>query len=91
MSEYATAVYGAAKVSAAGSPDAVLNLVSNDADSFASASWFLATKCPNVLAQFDTDLSGAWTAYLGSDCIGTTDTSDRDAFWTAAKKAFGIS
>jgi hypothetical protein len=89
-SKYATALYGASKVQAAGSPDAILALVNDDADSFASASWFLATNCPSVLKQFETDVAGAWTAYIGSGCIGTTDSTQRENYWTAAKKAFGI-
>jgi hypothetical protein len=89
--QYATQLYGAAKVAAAGDPDSVLALVNDDADSFASASWFLATICPNVLSQFATDPELAWTAYLGSGCIGTTSSDQRTQYWNAAKKAFGIS
>jgi hypothetical protein len=90
VSEYATDLYGAAKVAAAGSPDAVLALVQDVNDSCGSGAWFLKTKCPGVLAQFATDPAGAWTAYLGSGCIGTTDTSARDQVWTAAKAALGV-
>jgi hypothetical protein len=90
-SQYATQLYGAAKVAAAGDPDSVLALVNDDADSFASASWFLATQCPDVLTQFSTDPESAWTAYLGSGCIGTTPSDQRTQYWNAAKKAFGIS
>jgi hypothetical protein len=89
--EYATAVVGADKVQAAGSPDAVLALVNGDAESFASASWFLATKCPDILTQFTTSPDAAWTAYLGPGCIGTTDSDDREQYWTVAKKALGLS
>lgn len=91
VSEYATAILGAASVSGAGAPAAVLALVNrNDNDSFGSGAWFLSTKCPAVLAQFASSPDTAWTAYLGSGCIGTSDTSDRDAFWTAAKTALGV-
>jgi hypothetical protein len=88
--KYATQLYGAAKVAAAGDPDSVLALVNNDADSFASASWFLATNCPGVLTQFATDPESAWTAYLGPGCIGTTPSDARTQYWNAAKKALGV-
>jgi len=88
--QYATQAVGSSKVASASTPDAVLALVNGDAESFASASWFLATNCPNVLAQFATNAEAAWTAYLGSGCIGTTPSDQRTQYWVAAKKAFGI-
>jgi len=90
VSEYATDLYGAAKVAAAGSPDAVLALVQDLNDSCGSGAWFLKTKCPGVLTQFASDPEGAWTAYNGPGCIGTTLTADRTAVWTAAKAALGV-
>jgi hypothetical protein len=91
VSEYATYLYGAAKVTAAGSPDGILALVQNNEDSCGSGAWFLATKCPAVLTQFATDPEGAWTAYNGAGCIGTSLTDARTAVWTLAKKALGVS
>jgi hypothetical protein len=89
VSEYATALYGAGKVSGL-DPASVLNLVTaSDVESCGSGAWFLATKCPSVLQQFATDPEGAWTAYHGSGCIGTELTDARTAIWTLAKAAFG--
>ncbi|KAF2397517.1 hypothetical protein EJ06DRAFT_464720, partial [Trichodelitschia bisporula] len=85
-SQYATALYGAAKVAAAGSPEAVLGLVTNDADSFASAAWFLTSQCPQLQAAFGTQPEQTWVQYL-TQCIGTTDNAQRDAYWVSAKKA----
>jgi hypothetical protein len=90
VSQYATHLLGAAAVSAAGSPAAVLQLVSGLDDSCGSGAWFLATVCPGVLAQFATDPEGAWTAYYGSGCISTTLTADRTALWNQAKVLFGV-
>jgi hypothetical protein len=90
VSEYATALVGAAKVSSAGSPAAVLNLVNgDDAGSFGGGAWYMSTKCSNLISQFATAPDTAWSAFMTS-CVGTTDTSDRDALWTAAKKALGV-
>lgn len=85
--KYAATLFGS---NASSDPATALNSVLPDEYTFASASWFLATQCPDVLRQFATDPDGAWTAYLGPNCIGTTDTSQRDAGWTAAKKAMGV-
>ncbi|KAF2435852.1 hypothetical protein EJ08DRAFT_576343, partial [Tothia fuscella] len=85
-SEYASSL-GYDVAGAGGDVTKILALVLNDADSFASASWFVSTKCPAVLTQFDSDPEGAWTAMHSSGCIDTTMTSDRIKYWTAAKAA----
>lgn len=91
VSEYATAVFGVSSVQTASTPTAVLALVNaNDTVSFGGGAWFLSTKCPSVQEQFATDPDAAWTAMMGSGCVDTTDTSARDAYWTAAKKALGV-
>jgi len=90
VAAYATQLLGAAAVSAAGGPDAVLQLVSGVEDSCGSGAWFLATKCPSVLAQFASDPEGAWVAYNGGSCISTTLTADRTALWNQAKVLFGV-
>jgi hypothetical protein len=87
VQEYASSLYGS---EAQGSPAVVLNLVLNVNDSCASGAWFLATKCPGVLQQFGSDAEGAWVAYHGGGCIGTTLTDARTAIWTVAKEAFGV-
>ncbi|KIW00950.1 uncharacterized protein PV09_07476 [Verruconis gallopava] len=90
VSEYATAVVGADKVSAAGSPAAVLDLVNgDDASSFGGGAWYMKTKCPDLIAQFSTAADASWASFMTS-CVQTTDTSDRDALWTAAKQALGV-
>jgi hypothetical protein len=47
--EYATALYGADKVNAAGDVTGVLGLAINDQNSFASAAWFMSSQCPNLV------------------------------------------
>jgi hypothetical protein len=89
-SKYANDVLGPAAVSNQTPQQIVDALRNNPATDFGSAAWFLSTQCPSVLQQFATDANGAWGAYLGSGCIGTTDTADRNAYWTAAKKALGV-
>lgn len=85
--KYAASIFGS---KASSDPVTALNSVLPNQYSFASASWFLATQCPSVLQQFATDPNGAWTAYLGPNCIGTTDNSQRDAYWAKAKAALGV-
>jgi len=85
--KYAADVFGA---SASSDPTTALDSVLPGQYSFASASWFLATQCPSVLEQFASDPDGAWTEYLGSNCIGTIDNSQRDAYWASAKRALGV-
>jgi hypothetical protein len=91
VQKYATQLYGAAKVSAAGNPTAVLDLVrADEGASSGSAAWFMATLCPDVLKQFATDPDGAWSTYISSpSCIGTTLTSERTAVFTLAKSVLG--
>ncbi|KAF2252793.1 hypothetical protein BU26DRAFT_209565 [Trematosphaeria pertusa] len=87
--DYAASLFGSAAVQSAGSLDGVLELVSKDEESFGSAAWFLSTKCS---ADVRTGLADAtpegWAAYL-TQCIGTTDTPDRDTIWKAAVQALG--
>jgi hypothetical protein len=85
--KYAAYLFGS---SASSDPAAALNAVLPNQYSCASASWFLATQCPGVLSQFGSDAEGAWTAYLGEGCIGTTDNAQRDGFWASAKQALGV-
>jgi hypothetical protein len=90
VSEYASAAVGAAQVSSAGSPAAILALVNgDDAGSFGGGAWYMSTKCPNLISQFSTSADSAWSTFMTS-CVSTTDTADRDALWTAAKKALGV-
>lgn len=86
---YAESLYPAAAVQAAQAQgvDAVLALVNGDADSFGSAAWFLSSQCSESVRQgLAAGTAAGWQAYLTS-CVGATDTSDRDALWTAATQA----
>lgn len=64
-------------------------LVLPDEYSWASAAWFLKTQCASIRSQLQAGGQSGWEAYL--DCVGTTSTPDRLAYWTRAKTAFGIS
>lgn len=94
---YATQLFGAQAVADAktsGTQDAVedrvLALVQGDAESFASAAWFVTTQCQaDVLDGLADGSSAGWDAYLTA-CIGTTHTAERDVSWTAAKKVLGV-
>jgi hypothetical protein len=96
--KYATALFGAAKVSAAKAApaagqdpsDAVLALVNaSDEDSFGSAAWFLTTQCdPSIKDGLASGTAAGWDAYL-TQCVGTTHDPARDPSWTAAKDVLG--
>ena len=88
---YGAAVLGAADTAGKDAEDVLTELRANPTYDFGSAAWYLSTKCPAVLQQFATDPAGAWPAYLGSACVGTTDNPQRDAYWTKAMAAFNVS
>jgi hypothetical protein len=69
----------------------VLALVMPDEYSFESAAWFLKTKCePAVLDQLASDPDAGFLTYM-NDCVGVDGAhEERQAYWTAAKTAFGI-
>ncbi len=89
ISEYATDLFGADKVSGK-SPNEVLALVMPDEPNFGSAAWFLTKKCSaDVRASLATGTDAGWKAYNG--CIGVDGTlPNRMAYWTRAKQAFGL-
>lgn len=89
--KYASDVLGASNIAGKDAAGILSALLASDATDFGSAAWFLSTQCPTVLQQFSTNPAAAWTAYLGPNCIGTTDTTQRDGYWAAAKKALGVS
>ncbi|KAI0485168.1 hypothetical protein GGR56DRAFT_62317 [Xylariaceae sp. FL0804] len=69
---------------------AILSLVDADEYNFGSGAWFLATQCPQ--ATVDAVAKGddaGFDAYM--ECVGTSTTPDRLAYWTRAKAAFGLS
>ncbi|KAF2739331.1 hypothetical protein EJ04DRAFT_509034 [Polyplosphaeria fusca] len=83
--QYATALFGAqAQEKAAQGPDAVLGMLLGNDESFGSAAWFLTSQCNAQIRQgLHSGSQAGWSAYL-TQCIGTTDTPDRDAVWTKA-------
>lgn len=87
--QYAKSLFDAQKVAAAEAqgPDAVLQLVLGDNESFGSAAWFLSSQCSAEIRQgLASGSAEGWTAYL-TQCVGTTDTADRDTVWKAALQA----
>lgn len=90
--KYASSLLDAATVDKANAsgPDAVLALVnSDDEKSFGSAAWFLTSQCSaDIRSGLAAATPAGWSAYL-TQCVGTTDTSDRDELWKAAVKVLG--
>ncbi|KAL8733986.1 MAG: hypothetical protein Q9166_001747 [cf. Caloplaca sp. 2 TL-2023] len=58
---------------------------------FGSAAWFMKNKCSakvrEGLAKKGTN--EAWKSYV-TECVGTTVTAERQAYWERAAKAFGV-
>ncbi|KAF2869350.1 hypothetical protein BDV95DRAFT_577128 [Massariosphaeria phaeospora] len=78
------------KIAGATTPEAVLQLVSGDNESFGSAAWHLTTQCgPEIQKGLAAGDAKGWDAYL-TGCVKTTHTPDRDVLWTAAKKVLGV-
>lgn len=87
---YATSLFGADKVAAAGSPAGVLELVSGDKESFASAAWFVTSQCSAaVRSGLQSGSQSGWEGYL-TGCVGTSVNADRNAYWTKVKSAMGV-
>ena len=56
---------------------------------FGSAAWFLTSQCDqNVISGLQSGSAAGFSAYLA--CIGTTETSDRDAYYQRAVTALGV-
>ncbi|KAL1651440.1 hypothetical protein SLS58_000780 [Diplodia intermedia] len=87
--EYARTLFSADEVdkAKASGADAVLQLVSPDKYSFASAAWFLKNKC--TATQRTALQSGSQDGFQGyvTDCIGGTMDEDRIDWWTKSKAA----
>ena len=69
---------------------AVLNLLTYYSNyDFGSGAWFLATQCDQrVRSGLQSGSAAGFSAYIA--CIGTTETSDRDAYYQRAKTALGV-
>ena len=56
---------------------------------FGSAAWFLTSQCSeSVRSELQSGSTAGFSAYIG--CIGTTETSDRDAYHQRAMTALGV-
>lgn len=70
--------------------NSILALVLPDEYAWASAAWFLTTQCDaSVRTQLQSGGQAGWENYLTA-CVGTSATSDRQAYWTRANTAFRI-
>ncbi|KAJ9301364.1 hypothetical protein DTO271G3_1499 [Paecilomyces variotii] len=66
-------------------------LLANEDYDFGSGAWFLTTQCEDsVRKQLQTGSESGWQAYI-SQCVGTTVTDERKAYWQRAVKALGVS
>lgn len=89
--EYARTLFSADEVDKAkattNGADAVLQLVSGDEYSFASAAWFLTSKCDqSVRSGLQSGSQDGFETYVTS-CIGGTMDQDRIDYWTKSKTA----
>ncbi|KAI2616483.1 hypothetical protein GGR54DRAFT_227012 [Hypoxylon sp. NC1633] len=67
----------------------VLALVNADQYNFGSGPWFLTTQCgAGIVDGLKTGSDAGFQAYMG--CVGVTVDSERQAYWTRAKQAFGL-
>ncbi|KXH43686.1 hypothetical protein CSIM01_12580 [Colletotrichum simmondsii] len=67
----------------------ILELVMPDDYTWGSAAWFLTTQCDaDVRENLAAGTVKGFTLYM--DCIGTSGTEDRVAYWARAKGAFGL-
>ncbi|KAI1244658.1 hypothetical protein MGN70_014534 [Eutypa lata] len=67
----------------------VLALVTPDEYNFGSGAWYLTARCPETAKALAAGTDAAWQDYM-TNCVGTTDTPEREAYWTRAKAAFGL-
>ncbi|KAJ5475912.1 hypothetical protein N7475_001641 [Penicillium sp. IBT 31633x] len=77
--------------SVSNSPADLLDLLLSDgAIDFGSGAWFLTTQCSQeVRAALADGSESGWQRYI-SDCVGTSVTEDRKAYWERAVKALGL-
>lgn len=70
--------------------NAVRALVLRDDLSFASAAWFLRTKCtPDIATGLASATTDAWGKYM-TVCVGTTDVPERLEGYRRALRAYGL-
>lgn len=67
----------------------ILSLVTPDEYNFGSGPWFLTMQCPpTVRSTLQKTPDAGFAAYMA--CVGVQVGDDRKAYWTRAKKAFGL-
>lgn len=69
--------------------NAIRALVLPDEYAWGSAAWFLTTQCASARPTLQAGGQAGYEAYMS--CVGTSATSDRLAYWSAANTALGIS
>ena len=71
-------------------PKAVLDLLTTYINyDFGSAAWFLTSQCDHsVRSGLQSGSAAGFSAYIA--CIGTTETSDRHAYYQRAVTALGV-
>ncbi|KAI1627345.1 hypothetical protein EDD37DRAFT_677238 [Exophiala viscosa] len=76
---------------AGGDVGRILALVQPDEYSFASAAWYYSTQCGEGVKESvrHEGLTG-WQAFV-SECVVTTVNGEREAYWTRACEALGVS
>lgn len=72
-------------------PAKVLDLLLSDEKyDFGSGAWFMTSQCSgDVRAALRNGSEAGWNRYI-TECVGTTVTEDRKAYWTRAVKALGV-
>lgn len=71
-------------------PEILQLVIADDFQNFNSAVWFLERKCSDdVKAKMRKGTDEGYLLYL-TDCIRTTDSPDRQAYWKRAKEFFGL-
>ncbi|KAJ5180294.1 hypothetical protein N7492_003504 [Penicillium capsulatum] len=75
----------------ANSPADLLDLLrENETYDFGSGAWFLTTQCSqDVRSALREGSETGWQKYI-SDCVGTSVTDERKAYWERATKALGV-
>ncbi|KAL8809361.1 MAG: hypothetical protein Q9223_001418 [Gallowayella weberi] len=76
---------------AGGDMKAVMALLTSEEEyDFGSAAWFLKSQCSDkVKAGLKAGTDEGWKMYI-AECVGTTVTEERKAYWTRAAKALGV-
>ncbi|KAJ9157611.1 hypothetical protein NKR23_g148 [Pleurostoma richardsiae] len=88
--EYAKSITELATEAATADENSILALVTPDQYNFGSGPWFLTEKCSDTQAELKKGTDAGWEAYM--TCVGVDATdSERLAYWTRAKEAFGLS